>query len=991
MRVLLIGWSGGDVETEAAAGWLAGHGLAWRQALAATVEPDAIDWADAVWCHASAEHAGAMSAAVRRRLTREGGVLLTLAACRFAYDCGLEAVPPVVSHGIWNHASDTLWDDGFRDWPDYPHLRGMQGWPAGTHPLFDGFQRGTYTRTFAEGDPWVELGYDAPSWPARPARVVAVERAYVRLNARRAVVWEYPVGERRVLCIGAHIVLQPRNPLLRAQRDRLLGNALALVARRAAPSAAEAVWPVRQRITGAGPVRAVPVPLPAPCPDDEPTLVTLPTEDAPFTIAGRRALVVGSEGQGIRDIWVHPLGVVTGGVRLTIGGAIPDALRVQLSPSGIRRTLRAGDSVLIERITPAIEASCVHLAYEPSGARAALDICLDLPLRLEWPFDPDALRPLTTRVSEPAQATRTFVIEGCDGFHCALVAVDGADSADCELISGVPRLRLRSAGGVPVRLLVAAGAQSASELLSRARAWSTDRSPLVRTRERHFAALRQRTIHVQTPEAILDGAVRWAVHRLDMFMAAAPDGGEGLLAGFAASGDGWCVSRPGYAWFFGRDACWCADAMLAAGMFEEVRAVIRHLADTRDVTGKIIHELTTSAVAHYDAADSTPLFLRLVAAYHEWTGDDALVRDVWDGVRQAFDFVTSTDRDGDGLPENTDVGHGWIESGPLGGGVATSYVAAIWIDALRRLGRVASALDDGAFAAACAAALQRAGESFESRLRAANGRVALQLQQDGTPQAELTALSAVPIALGVDDNASADGVLSALCEPAFTTPWGVRLLPANDPRYNPRGYHAGAVWPLFTGWTALACFARGHSSDGARLLRANAALWTRHAKGAFDEVLDGDTGAAAGVCPDQAWSAAMVVSPLFYGLWGVRPNAAARTVRLGLQIPDEWVTASIGGIRVGHASLDVRLVREPSGGGTEDHITLLVHDGAGALETVIVEVLADEGTTVHTSATSGAVLAVTKRPCRPGWHWHGVAVSLPLGEGHLVVRRAKGP
>lgn len=985
MRVLLAGWHDRDPETDAAEAWLAGHGFVSRRSDARAVSSDDLNWADVTWCHGTAVWTDPPSDALRRRISTVGGALLTLAACRLIADCQLEPLRPSESRGTWSDDADPLWDASFRDWPDYPHIRGLQGWAAGLHPLFEGFQRGTFSRHFTEGDEFTECGYLWPAWPqGATSRVVAVERAYVQLHSARAVAWEYAIGGRRILCIGAHVALSGADPRLRAQRDRLLGNALALVARPGPPAPTEAAWPTRPAS------KAFSIRSPGQVAHGPPPTGDGAADDAPFTIAGRRSLVTGTERDGIRDIWIHPLCIVSGGMRMTIDGSPLDADRVQVSPSEVRRVLKHGSRTATQRIVPALNDAAVLVTFESAERIGQAELQFRLPLRLEWPFDAEALWPLS--VERSIEGTRhQIAIIGCDRTHSALITIDGAESVEVDASDAVPALSIRSGRGANLAILIAAGNGGVEVLRSAVGSSAPVGQDQASERDRHFAALRQRTIRSRTPNEMLDAGLHWAIHRLDLFLARTPDGATGIMAGYASSGQGWNVSRPGYAWFFGRDACWCADAMLAAGMFDEVRRIIHHLASTRDITGKVIHELTTSGVAHYDAADSTPLFLRLVASYVDWTNDLEFIREIWEAVRDALNFVESTDRDHDGLPDNTDVGHGWIESGPLGGGAVTSYVAAIWIDAVGRLARIARLLDEPSAVAVCGGLLLHARHAFETRLRdPATHRVRLQLQQDGTPQDDVTALSAVPIALGVDRDPSADDVLKLLTSKDYTAPWGVRLISRTDTRYNPRGYHSGAVWPLFTGWTALACFVRGSPQDGQHLLEANALLWTQRAKGAFDEVLDGDTGGAAGVCPDQAWSAAMAITPLVQGVWGVQPDAPGRAIRFGLQLPEEWTNAALEGIRIGQASIDIRVQREASSLTTIQHVAFLAHDAPGSLDTVIIEVLARDGENVELQSR-GELLVAVSRECRVGWNWLGVALAVGTGEGHLSIRRSLRP
>jgi glycogen debranching enzyme len=299
-----------------------------------------------------------------------------------------------------------------------------------------------------------------------------------------------------------------------------------------------------------------------------------------------------------------------------------------------------------------------------------------------------------------------------------------------------------------------------------------------------------------------------------------------------------------------------------------------------------------------------------------------------------------TDRDDDGLPENTDVGHGWIEGGPLAGGAVTSYVAAVWVAAAESLAWVARVLGEEAIAARCAGAAERARRAFDERLfDEETGRYALHRDADDTLISDLTALAAVPIALRVGARASAaDATLDALASDEFTTPWGVRLVARSDPRYSPTQYHGGAVWPLYTGWVALAEFAAHRQEAGYRHLLANAMLCYDRAKGAFDEALSGDTLAPAGVCPDQAWSAAMVVLPLVDGMLGAEPDAPGRRLRLTPHWPREWTHAVVGPLRVGDAQLEVEATEGCLVAGVPHdgvHYRLRVSTGGGL--TVVLE------------------------------------------------------
>jgi glycogen debranching enzyme len=915
MRVAWIATPGAGAEEERALAWLHASGVGDVRIIApAELTRDALTGVGAAWLHAGTTTPTLPSRAARALdgyVSEGGGLLLTMLATPLVVPLGLEQSPPsLVATRAWDDASDPLRVEGFADWSEYPRIRGLQGW--GEHPLFEGFVRGTYTWRATQGERVSEATYVRPRWPVA-GRVVAVERAYLRLNADKAVAWEYAVGAGRVMCIGAHLQFAAGDQSLAPQRDRLARNALALFRKR--PARESAWWP--HPYTEHPPLDPAETPVAAfgPALSDIGSAITLTsvsTQDDPFTIAGRRALVLGGERRGPTQIWIHPLCVFTGGFALRVDEEVPAVRSVEIAPEQLVRHLQTRTRYVEERIfVPLNEPSVViEYRYRRLGKARAdleppmLDLRLALPLRLEWPMPADALHPLrVTRRTD--RGTTAVMVVGADERFRSLICVEGrSESADVAM-GEVPRITVHASLSEPLRLTFHASVGGVRSLARAARALARGGIRSFALRRAAWAAtLQDDHLALHSPLAALDTAVEWAKVRLASFVASSPSVGTGMMAGYAEAGSGSNASRPGHAWFFGRDACWSGFALLGAGMFAEALMAIEFLASTQDVNGKIAHEVTTSGAAHYDAADSTPLFLRLVAKYALWTGDLERVRALWPSVDRALEFVFATDRDADGLPENSGIGHGWIERGPLGGGAVTSYVAACWIAALDALVPVARHLGEEAMAVRCHDASTAARRAMDRELfDEATGRHAFQRRSDGSLVTTLTALAAVPIALGVVGELRGETVLRALESDRFTTPWGVRLIANDDPSYDPAGYHSGAVWPLFTGWMSLAEFAQHRQEEGYRYLRANAMLCYDRAKGAFDEVLHGDERQSAGVCPDQAWSAAMVISPLVDGMLGAAPDAPARQLRLTPHWPREWTRAVVSKLRVGETTV----------------------------------------------------------------------------------------
>jgi glycogen debranching enzyme len=327
---------------------------------------------------------------------------------------------------------------------------------------------------------------------------------------------------------------------------------------------------------------------------------------------------------------------------------------------------------------------------------------------------------------------------------------------------------------------------------------------------------------------------------------------------------------------------------------------------------------------HYDAADSTPLYLLLVARHQAWTGDATFMRSQLPRVRAALDFCLSTDTDGDCLIENTRVGHGWIEFGRLGGGKVTYYNAGIWAAALRELVTALEDIGEVELGRATREHARIARTSLErlffSIARQAYALKAWNPEPGADPDIETvhlagfdwardftaTATHAVPLLLGMADAERAKSWLDRVASPDFSAEWGVRMIARGEPGFDPASYHGGAVWPLFTGWVAWAEYAAGRSDAAFHHWRANIGLAFEGERGAWDEVLHGAERRSIGVCPDQAWSTAMAISPFVHGLLGAEPDATRGRLRLRPQIPSQWDRLDVRNLRMGDATISCR-------------------------------------------------------------------------------------
>jgi hypothetical protein len=860
--------------------------------------------ADILWIHGS----GAVPEGLLSWLHQGGRLLATLEAAAIPATLGLEETPPNESwQGTWRHEDDEFWLEEFRSFQAFPHIRGLGGF--GPHPLFAGIDQGTYTWAPAEGESASRLAY-LRSRPTQGA-VVAVERSFIHLNADRVVAWEYPVGDGGILCVGAFVHLAAPDPLLARQLRALLANAIvgdAIPHRdRATPVT---LWPEPGNRCVHTPT--IPVPLVTPMSGrwvesgSDLVLEGEVSPASPWTLAGRRILLTGSEEAGLIEAWSHPFRLMKD-TRLRLNQSAAQAVRVRVAPEEVTRTLRAGSGYATERWTTALERPI--MVWE-IGAEAGIEVAASwsVDLRRMWPYPAGAFGDLRWNLS--AGEDRLWV--GADGGSVQVVfsVHGGRFLPPTGHATHSPALEVAVAGGGLMRIVAVAGVDS-DDLAATLRALERKNlEGLQRQRAQHAEQVHAYGSGVVTPDLDLPPAFEWAKVRTDSFVAETPGLGRSLLAGYATSRPGWGDGRPGYGWYFGRDACWTAFAQLAVGQREPVRDVIRFLSIHQDVSGKVLHEYTTSGLVHYDAADSTPLYLLLVARFAAWTGDIEFLRKYWTQVERAYRFCLETDTDGDGLIENGRVGHGWIEHGPLGGAQVTLYLVACWAAALDGLAPVADLMGRSDLADEIRERASLARDAIQRRFLV-DGEYALGLDREGRPQMHRTAMLAVPLLLGAVDPSPCRGWLDAIASPAFSTPWGVRMIAADHPLFDPQGYHLGAVWPLYTGWVSLAEWRAGRYEAALEHLLINARLLRDRARGAFDEVLHGREYRSAGICPDQAWSAAMVLSPVVEGLWGVVPWAPEDEVTIAPWLPPSWPRMGLRRLRIGRTVLDLELRRRP--------------------------------------------------------------------------------
>lgn len=887
----------------------------WQGLLENRSELDALD---VLWYHQTDTTvlAPLFASALQAFLARGGQMLLSMEALHLVNAWGVE--PNTLQTRL-----DTVFDEGFG------RPRGFHAFKD--HPLFARLHGGAYPWK-AKTDHVARLtGFFDENLPANPhADVLGVRWTYITFHPQEKLVLEYPVGQGRILGIGAYTYFAPQNDN-RLELEKLYQNAMDyLQGNLNGPIYTWKYqdWEVKQQsaLTSG---QVLPAATPWGNPELTLTLQRQEATDAFVSLAGRRLLLMGKENGGIDEIWTHPFMAVRDlRVRYWEG----DSLRrledlpvsITVSPELILREYTLNGQTLREFTTVSFDQpwAVVHYEWPPDFPIDQLVVEATFNARYMWPYDANATRDiryhyqgqsLVVEAQDSALVTwLTFSkppLEATLGRYSGFTPVPGqhlqGDTTGLLQLGTCFSLALDDRGG-SLNIMVGGTAEGPVALQESYRRLLPQVDTLYRVSGRYYRELFQRTLQITTPDSVFNVGYRWAIARTDQLFQETPGIGTTHMAGFGTTARGWngrhdVSGRPGYAWYFGRDGEWSGMAVNAYGDPHWVQEMLRVYARYQHPSGKIYHELTTSGAVHYDAADATPLYVVLAAHYLRYSGDLALIRELWPSLERAIRYAASTDTDNDGLIENTNVGHGWIEGGVLFGVHTEFYLAGSW----------AACLDAAAYLC------EQLGEHQEARIYAQQAQAVKKIidqqfwndsesyfyngkMSDGTYQQDATVLQAVPVYLGaVDDMTKARAAIQPFGGRAMTADWGIRMIAEDHPRFNPRSYHAGMVWPLYGGWASLAEYALGFDQAAFFHVYANLINYRYWALGSIEETLHGTAFHPAGVCSQQCWSETMVLLPLLEGMLGMRADAPRHSLALQPVFPLDWQAVEVGPIRLG--------------------------------------------------------------------------------------------
>lgn len=791
------------------------------------------------------------------------------------------------------------------------------------HPIFDGLNGGAYIFNPIFDVKTRQVGFFEQQQKLN-GKVVAVDWSYITMNENSKLVLEYDYEKGKILTCGAYVIFNLKNQNEKHFQKFIENCFIYLVKNNCKKE--KYFWnvlnPIKQNIiqcnskirlnnSNQWEIK------------NKNTLIRDTATLNYWNVAGESILVMGKENYGIDEIWAHPFMAIK---NYQIGLVNNDSIdwlknyspKYEVHPNCIIRTYITKEFELKEVITTSVKKAVAVIHYEiKNNLTRKVVVSFQSNMRLMWPYSENVLGNIHFEWNKNLNG---FRIQDERNMFSTIFGINKTvESYEIEKVDDYTKsasIFFETNNNSIFDVVISASSESTGKSVDNYINTIKNTYNLYLESKKHYDEQLKEYVSINTPNQDFNEGYIWAIIGTKKFMVNTPSIGKSLVAGYSTTARGWngghkINGRPGYAWYFGRDGVWSGFALLDVCDYISVKSILEMFNKFQDLNGKIFHELTTSGAVHYDASDSTPLYLILSGRYLKESGDINFIKLNFNHIKKALEFCFSTDTDKDHLIENTNVGHGWVEGGGLYTAHTEVYLAACWAEALKWSSYIYEKLELN----------KEAKKYYDEYLivkniintkywNEENKTLSFSKLKDGSFNNEKTVLSAVPIYFGMIDTLKSKSILYDFAENYFSSDWGVRILRSDSKIYNPRGYHTGSVWPLFTGWTALAEYKYHNDVQAFSHIMNNLLIYKNWQLGGIEEVLNGDEYKPAGVCPQQCWSQTMVIQPVIEGLLGLQINALNNELSLEPQIPIDWNFFEVKNIKVRNKKINLFFKRE---------------------------------------------------------------------------------
>jgi glycogen debranching enzyme len=431
----------------------------------------------------------------------------------------------------------------------------------------------------------------------------------------------------------------------------------------------------------------------------------------------------------------------------------------------------------------------------------------------------------------------------------------------------------------------------------------------------HYASIIKRA-RIRIPDQRLQDVYNWTRIDMEWLVRDVPGIGRGLSAGYME-----------YPWWFGTET-YSLQALMRTGDFDLAKQTLRLLrsqSNKVNANGRIAHEITTDgAVANPGNTQETAQFVLTVGQLFEWTGDLDFAREMYPAMKMGIDWLLGEmDPDKDLFP----TGYGIMEVYGLNAKLID--VAVYTQQALEAAARVAEALNDAdardRYRKLASDLKERInqrfwiehdetyGDFYGSRSQAI-GAAEGAIKQIGLKSADLTQRDKDLIAhyegLKAEYSRMPEGNRAWITNKnwVIATPMETGIAPRaraiplldkirreDSGEYGPylSAVDRRSMMTISTGVQAVAEGKYGRTDEAMWYVDRIVQTFNRVSPGSISEIMP-DRG-----CFTIAWTSYGIVLPLIEHIFGIRPDAANKTIVLEPHLPAGWEDMSIEDLPIG--------------------------------------------------------------------------------------------
>ncbi|MEK8213726.1 amylo-alpha-1,6-glucosidase [Paenibacillus sp. FSL L8-0463] len=432
-------------------------------------------------------------------------------------------------------------------------------------------------------------------------------------------------------------------------------------------------------------------------------------------------------------------------------------------------------------------------------------------------------------------------------------------------------------------------------------------------------------VYVDSSPESLTLALNWLNLTMDQLVTRQQ--GEGIYAGL-----------PWFNEYWGRDQFIALPgAALVNGQFETAKHILLSFAEFQDTEessrtfGRVPNILAPQNI-DYHTTDGTPRFIIQLQDYVKYSGDTAIITQLYPAVQNSIEGSIRNWVDDKGYLTHKD-NETWMDARDA---ELNSYsprdtrandIQALWYNQLRAGVYFAEVMNDQENAAKWDAIAENLKGNFELDFRdQAHPYLADRLTAEGEAEFSLRPNQLFALDMLEDSEFKSKVIRTAWEELAY--PWGVASLDRQHPLFHPfhltelyhkdEAYHNGAVWTWLNGIAMQRMIEAGQPETAYKLFRnMNWQALNLGVVGGLSENLDaypqeGEDWAKLTGAYLQAWSNAEQLRVWYQYFLGIQPDMIRRTLTLAPRIPEEIKDLHYQ-VKVGDGSINATYSAEASG------------------------------------------------------------------------------